>query len=66
MACALTTKGSNQKEVISDLKRENQFLSKEIWLLIGLISGEGEIYKPVLKLVFTFHDMMNEESLHFT
>jgi hypothetical protein len=29
-----------QKEVISDLKRENKFLSKDVWDSIGLISGE--------------------------
>jgi hypothetical protein len=36
---------------ISDLKRENQFLSEEIWESTWLISRD--IYKPGLKLDFT-------------
>jgi hypothetical protein len=32
-----------QKEVISDLKRENQFLLKEIWESILLISSERSV-----------------------
>ncbi len=56
-----------QKEVISDLKRENQFLPKEIWESIWLISRERErergrererereICIPVLKLDFRAH-----------
>ncbi len=31
MTLAAAYRGSIQKEVISDLKAENQFLSKELW-----------------------------------
>ncbi len=40
-----------QKEVISDLKREDQFLSKEIW-------ASRELCKPRFKLGFTADDLM--------
>jgi len=44
-----------QQEVISDLKRENQFLSQDIWESIWLmIDLLREICKPVLKLDFNF------------
>jgi hypothetical protein len=42
-----------QKENISDLKGEKQFLSKEIWEPRLLIC------KPVLKLHFTAHDIID-------
>jgi hypothetical protein len=51
-----------QKEVISDLKCENLFLSKEICESIWLISREREICEPVLKLDFTAHGIMESFS----
>jgi hypothetical protein len=36
-------RGSTQKEVISNLKRENKFLSTEIWQSIWLISRERSV-----------------------
>jgi hypothetical protein len=44
-----------QKEMISDLKRENQFLSKELWEFIYIIDLKNEICKPEIKLDFTAH-----------
>jgi hypothetical protein len=44
-----------KKEVISNLKRENQFLSTDISESVGSISREREICKLVLKLDFTAH-----------
>jgi hypothetical protein len=40
-----------QKEVISDLKRENQLL----YMGVYMIDLKSEICKPVLKLDFTAH-----------
>jgi hypothetical protein len=48
-----------QKEVISNLKRENQFLSKEIWESICVLHNlSRDICKPVLKLDFTGNGIM--------
>jgi hypothetical protein len=56
----LQNRNSNsvQKIVISDLRRENQFLSKEIWESIRLISPK-EICKLVLQagLYGAWHNM---------
>ncbi len=46
-----------QKKVISDLRLENQSLSKEIWESKGLISKDRSVNR-VLKLDFTMHGTM--------
>ncbi len=46
---------SNSEEVISYMKRENQFLSKEKWDFIWLISRKRSVH-PVLKLDFMSHN----------
>ncbi len=48
-----------QKEVISDLKRENQFLAKE---MVYDWSIKRDLYRPVLKLDFTAHGIMESLS----
>ncbi len=50
-----------QKEVISDLKRENQFLSNEIRESIMIVLSR-EICQPVIKLDFTAHVTMESLS----
>ncbi len=50
-----------KKEVICDLKGENQFLSKEIWETI-MIDLQREIGKPVLKLVFAAYGIIESLS----
>ncbi len=51
-ACLPMDRVQIQKDVISDLKRENQFFSKEMESIYAW-SLEREICKPVLKLDFT-------------
>ncbi len=52
-----------QKEFISNLKLENHFLSEEIGMGVYiLISTKREVSKPVLKLDFTAHGIMDSPS----
>ncbi len=50
-----------QQEVISDLRLENQSLSKEIWESTGLISRDRSVNR-ILKLDFTMHGTMESLS----
>jgi hypothetical protein len=52
-----------QKKINPNLKRDYQFLSKEMWIVepIGLITRE-RFLKPVLKLDFTAHGIMKSLS----
>ncbi len=54
-------RGSTQKEVISDMKRENKFLSKEIWQFIWLISLERSVNR-FWSLILSSHSMIKSLS----